>query len=132
MQGTVLGVERRRRWSSLDKARIVEETLIPGAVVCEVARRNGVSQSLIFAWRREARTGDPGAEGRSVLLPVDVGEFATASALREAADPRSGLGRRKSKPGVIEIQLGSGTCLRVDNEVDADALRRVVKVLSER
>ena len=36
------GVGGRRRWSSDDKARIVEETLAPGAKVTEVARRNGV------------------------------------------------------------------------------------------
>ena len=34
------GLERRRRWSQDDKARIVEETLAPGAKVTEVARRN--------------------------------------------------------------------------------------------
>jgi transposase len=33
------GLERWRRWSQDDKARIVEETLAPGAKVTEVARR---------------------------------------------------------------------------------------------
>ncbi|WP_456814677.1 transposase [Bradyrhizobium sp. USDA 4529] len=49
------GLERRRRWSQDDKARIVEETLVPGAKVTEVARRNGVAASLVFTWRRQAR-----------------------------------------------------------------------------
>uniref|UniRef100_A0A973VWI4 Transposase n=1 Tax=Bradyrhizobium septentrionale TaxID=1404411 RepID=A0A973VWI4_9BRAD len=40
------GLERRRRWSQDDKARIVEETLAPGAKVTEVARRNGVAAGL--------------------------------------------------------------------------------------
>ena len=33
------GPARRRRWSAQEKARIVEETLAPGARVSEVARR---------------------------------------------------------------------------------------------
>jgi transposase len=52
MDGKVLGIERRRRWSKDEKARIVEETLMPEAVVSEVARRHGVAPSLLFTWRR--------------------------------------------------------------------------------
>ena len=50
------GVERRRRWSREDKARIIEETLAPGARVSEIARRHGISPSLVFTWRRQSRT----------------------------------------------------------------------------
>ena len=49
------GVERRRRWSREDKSRIIEETLAPGAKVSEVARRHGISASLVFTWRRQSR-----------------------------------------------------------------------------
>lgn len=51
----MLDAERRRRWGYEDKVRIVEETMEPGAIVCNVARRHGVSQSLVFAWRRTDR-----------------------------------------------------------------------------
>ena len=43
---------------------------MPGAVVSEVARRHGVAQSLLFTWRRQARTA-AGRDG-SILLPVDT------------------------------------------------------------
>ena len=76
MDGKVLGVERRRRWSKDEKSRIVEETLMPGAVVSEVARRHGVAQSLLFTWRRLARTGEPGGRDGSILLPVEIGAIA--------------------------------------------------------
>jgi transposase len=33
------GPDRRRRWSAEDKARIVEESLVPGVRVADVARR---------------------------------------------------------------------------------------------
>ena len=46
------GVERRRRWSHDDKMRIIEETLAPGAVVTEIARRHGIATSLVFTWRQ--------------------------------------------------------------------------------
>jgi transposase len=50
------GVERWRRWSQDDKVRIVEETPLPRAKVTEVARRYGIAASVVFAWRRQART----------------------------------------------------------------------------
>jgi transposase len=50
----ITGTGRRRRWASDDKARIVEESLRPGANVSEVARRNGLSPQQLFAWRRAA------------------------------------------------------------------------------
>ena len=37
------GTGHRRRWSSDEKARILEETLAVGAVVSEVARRHGIT-----------------------------------------------------------------------------------------
>ena len=52
------GLERRRRWSQDDKARIVEETFAPGAKVTQVPRRNGVAASVLFTWRRQARTAE--------------------------------------------------------------------------
>ena len=51
------GAGGRRRWSADDKARILEETLVPGAVVSEVARRHGLTPQQLFGWRREGATG---------------------------------------------------------------------------
>lgn len=43
---------RRRRWSSSEKLRIVEETLDDTASISVVARRNGVAPNLLYRWRR--------------------------------------------------------------------------------
>ena len=43
---------RRRRWSSVEKLRIVEETLEDGASISVVAGRNGVAANLLYRWRR--------------------------------------------------------------------------------
>ena len=118
MDGKVLGIERRRRWSKDEKARIVGETLAPGAVVSEVARRHGVAQSLLFTWRRLARRTEPTGRDGSILLLVEI----------DATAP----GGWRTRSGVIEIELGSGNRVRVDSDVDAEALRRVLSVLGER
>ncbi len=51
----ITGTVRRRQWSEDEKARIIIESLKPGANVSEVARRNGVSPQQLFGWRRDAR-----------------------------------------------------------------------------
>src|ERR1700737_3201577 len=65
-------IERRRRWPDDEKMRIIEETFAPGAKVSEIARRHGVGCSVLFAWRRQARSGEFGGSGASRLVPVKV------------------------------------------------------------
>jgi transposase len=51
----ISGTGRRRRFSADDKVQVVEETLAPGAVVSEVARRHGLTPQQVFTWRRQLR-----------------------------------------------------------------------------
>lgn len=72
MAGEVLsGPERRRRWSSEEKATIVAEAILPGARVSEIARRHGISRSLLYTWRREAEHA-VGSDGGASRLPDPV------------------------------------------------------------
>lgn len=50
------GLERRRRWSQDDRVRSSRRRWRLGPKVTEVARRNGVAASVVFTWRRQART----------------------------------------------------------------------------
>jgi transposase len=125
------GVERRRRWSHDDKMRIVEETLLPGAKVTEVARRNGVAASVVFTWRRQARTVE---QVGPRFAPVQI---AVAEALEETskllpADDRRVRSVAAARIGLIEIDLGNRRRIRVDAHVDPDALARVLEVLERR
>ena len=120
------GVERRRRWSRDDKVRIIEETLAPGAIVTEIARRHGIATSLVFTWRRRARLATV-ASGGPRLVPVQV---ATAESVQSIEAPAAIPARKRR--GVIEIDLGDGKRVSVDENVDADALGRVLDVLSQR
>jgi transposase len=101
------GPERRRRWSAADKARIVEESLQPGAVVAAVAHRHDVHPNLLHHWRRRARQAVS-------FVPMSVSAERRASVVGG---------------GGIEIELGSGIRVRVGASVDEAALGRVLRAL---
>lgn len=44
----------RRRWSGEAKARILGETMLPGANISAVARAHGLRPQQLFTWRRKA------------------------------------------------------------------------------
>jgi transposase len=123
------GLERRRRWSRDDKARIVEETLAPGAKVTEVARCNGVAASVVFTWRRQARTAE-----RVGLAPVQIAATVTGedNPKLPSEDDRRMRTRQAAGNGLIEIELGNRRRVRVDAQLDSEALARVLDVLERR
>jgi transposase len=125
------GLERRRRWSQDDKVRIVEETLAPGAKVTEVARRNGVAASVVFTWRRQARTIEPVGP---CFAPVQIAAAVTGedNAKPQSEDARRMRSLSTARNGLIEIDLGNRRRIRVDAQVDPEALARVLDVLERR
>jgi transposase len=137
----VLGrVERRRRFSVEQKVAVLAEATAPGANMSEVARRHGLLPAQVYKWRRLAELGIIGMPGASELpsfvaveitkdvrsLPVLVPEGKPAAV--DGAPRRS----RRKKAGLIEIELGCGRRVRVDRDVDAAALQRVLDVLARR
>jgi transposase len=128
------GVERRRRWSAEDKARIVEASLQAGAVVTDVARRNQVSKSLLYEWRRLARMGrlvtEPAAPA-AAFVPVRIEQPRSTEAMQAQDSPRS-LTAARRRPGLIEIELAGGRRVRVDAQFDVEALGRVLDLLERR
>jgi len=53
----ITGVQRRRRWTTNEKASIVEETYVQGSSLSEVARHHDISPSQLFQWRRRYEEG---------------------------------------------------------------------------
>ena len=71
--------QRRRRWSTQEKADLVRLTYEPGMSVSLVARQHGVAASQLFNWRKLDREGAliAVASGESV---VPASEMANARA----------------------------------------------------
>ena len=46
----------RRKWS-VERGEIVAESMQPGVVVSEFARRYGLTPQQLFAWRHDAKLG---------------------------------------------------------------------------
>jgi len=121
-------VERRRRYSMDEKVRLVAEAAEPGMSVSLVARRHGVNPSLLFRWRQLLSTdrSRPVATG---LVPVRIADDGMDPAMSPALAP-SNEGPGDDAGGLIEIVLTDGRRVRVDQRVDASALRRVLAALA--
>jgi transposase len=127
----LVGPERRRRWSGEEKARIVAEATAPDARVADIARRHGVSRSLIYTWRRESSPGLSG-DGRGVVLPelVPVVVSGAGSEPPEVRRERRACSTEARKPdGAIEIVLPGDVRMTVRGRVEERTLRAVLGAL---
>jgi transposase len=116
------GPDRRRRWSAEDKARIVEESLVPGVRVADVARRWQVCPQQVFGWRREARDAMVAkATGSQTVgfVPI-VADNAPAAAAPPGAAPA---------PAVIEVKLAGAVVRVVGGQGDGAQLTAVLRAV---
>ena len=120
----VLSVERRRRWSRSEKERLVAASFEPGVSASEVARSAGIHVSQLFRWRKQLC--EVVVSSTPALIPVAI--VPDVRAPGEAVPPV----RSRRRTGLIEIGLSGGRRVRVDRDVDAEALRRVLDALGER
>ena len=118
--------EGRRSWSSDQKRRIVVEAMQPGVTPTEVIRRWGLTSSLFYTWRRQVMSGELGA------VPMPLPAFAQVAVAEDTPRPPFASESPARSPARIEVVLPCGTILRLDEDVGADALRRVLAVLHGR
>jgi transposase len=142
----IIVVETRRRWSDDERQRALDDTMT--ASVSSVARKHGMTKSLLFRWRKEAgltgkrgQTDDP---GRSRLVagfvPVQIATVnreALASSVPAAKfagnlplPSTSASVPVTHEAGSIEIELVGGIKLRVSGTVRPEALRQVITALT--
>ncbi len=83
-------------------------------LVSATARRHGISNQLLFAWRKAYRVGRLGA----------IAGFVPATIVPEQREAASGSGC-----GRIEIVSANGRRVLVDCAVDVEALLRIMRGL---
>ena len=68
----LVGRERRRRWTTAQKRRIVEESFAADVSVSEVARRHEVHPNQLHGWRKDARLGSLPIVAKGSFAPVEL------------------------------------------------------------
>jgi len=101
----------RRQWSIAEKHRIATEAIQPGTNKAALARRYGISDSQLYAWRK-----DLGNETDVPFLPV----------ITDETSPNNDDG----SSGSIDIILSNGHRLTVSGTVDPAHVERLLRALA--
>jgi transposase len=112
----VVDTGRRRRWSDHEKLRIVEESLSGPRQASATARRHGISNQLLFAWRKAYREGRLSNGPPAAFVPAMIVPDLLPTRLEPDCRP-------------IEIVSPNGWRVLVGRDFDEEVLGRVLRLL---
>ncbi|WP_082046644.1 IS66-like element accessory protein TnpA [Rhizobium gallicum] len=115
----------RRRWSRAEKERLVAACLEPNASVSEIARSAGIHAGQLFRWRKELCQASPPPARQ--FIPVEVAALPAPDPVETTLPPRP-----RKKISVVTIELSRGRRIRVESDVDTEALARIVDIVDRR
>jgi len=128
-------VTRRRKWTADQKATLLAEVEAEGGRVSVVAKRHGLSESLLYNWRSAGKE-------KAATRPPEPLEFVPIGVFGRSMEevpkltttnhdlPRGGPAHR-DRVGIIEIELSGGARISVDAFVNEKALARVFRTLKD-
>jgi transposase len=124
--------ERRRIWGAQEKAGLLTEVDAEGGKVRMVARRHGISESLLYNWRsaRKAAAVAMGATEDVEFIAVGAVEDQARRGPVLLAPPDQEPSPAHRKSGSIEIALPNGARISVDASVNEKALSRVLRAVN--
>jgi transposase len=88
----------RKRWPDDVKAQIAAESLEPGAVVTDVARRHGCRPQQVHDWRRRARLGQ-------LVLPASAETLSFVPLVSESSSPATAERSESSEAAVVTVEF---------------------------
>ena len=112
-------VSTRRSWAAWEKRAIVDEAQRTTGSISAVARRHGITPSLLFRWRRELRQQDHSPERPPAPAFVPLALPSPAETLRPPAEGRG---------GVVEVEWAGGR-VRIAGPVDRDTIVAVLGIV---
>jgi len=112
----------RRSWAAWEKRAIVAEARRTTSSISSVARRHGITPSLLFRWRRERLQQEQSAE-----RPPDPAfvPLVLPSPVETPRPPEEGVG------GVVEVEWAGGR-VRIAGPVDLATIVAVLGILAGR
>jgi transposase len=124
-------ISRRRKWTPEEKAALLAEIEAAGGRVSVVARRHGISDSLLYNWRSAWKAAAAmRAAGPVEFVPVGIIDRTSDDQTLLPASELPPAGDHQDQPvGRIEIDLPNGARIRVDAQVNERALRRVLQAM---
>ena len=128
-------ITRRRKWSPAQKSALLDEVESEGGKVAVVARRHGVSESLLYNWRSAWKAAACAVSAPEPVDFVRVGVVGEVSGERRPllAPPPSERSQpphaNAAEAGMIEIALPNGIRICVDGLVNEKALSRVLRAM---
>ena len=121
-------ITRWRKWLAEEKAALLAEVEAAGGRVAMVARRHGLSESLLYNWRSVAKAALP----PHVAEPMEFRPIGVIGRTNEAAPallvaPEPQLPTGEPRTSKIEIAFPSGVRVKVGASISEKALSRVLR-----
>jgi transposase len=88
----------RKQWPDNLKGQIVAESLEPGAIVTDVARRHGCRPQQVHDWRRRARSGQ-------LVLPASVDTVSFVPLVSESSPPAAAEPSGSPEAAVVTVEF---------------------------
>ena len=123
----ISGTGRRRQFTEEFKARVVEETLAPGAIVSDVARQHGLTPQQVFTWRRQARQPLANPESKAPQFVPAIVETALPPAVLRGRQRKRTVQASRSC-GSIEVEI-DGMTIRIGRGAEARTVAAVLRAL---